>query len=418
MMNLRKRNTDPGKSAQAKKCKKAFNVDNSNDSDDHDEDEDDHDEDDDDDEDEDDEDDDEEQEQKNDVNTPIKGADKSEKPQTSKAKTPKNEIQEKGSSAEVSEILEETAQRREMDLRTLFVGNLPANTTPNELKALSSDITEVIPRAKSHCFIRFASEEKADVNYKALQGKELKSHLLNVDYIGEKRKNFQKEETKEKISLETLYVGNLPMDVTSDELKALTADIEVVCLPKKFQNPLNPYAFITFASKEEAYANYKALQGKKLRGRVLKIQFARENILKKAQRKIKEVSEILEETAQRRERNLRTLFVGNLPANTTPNELKALSSDITDVIPGAKSNFFQGYCCIIFASEKKADANYKALQGKELKGHLLVVDYMGEKCKNIQEKETKGKNKKKFQQENDLPKKGKFTKKRIVKLKG
>ncbi|GFW62869.1 multiple RNA-binding domain-containing protein 1 [Trichonephila clavipes] len=208
--------------------------------------------------------DDEEQEQRNDVNTPVKGADKSEKPQTSKAKTPKNEIQEKGSSAEMSEIFEEAAERRERDLRTLFVGNLPAKTTPNELKALSSDITEVIHRRKSYCFIRFASEEKADANYKALQGKELKGHLLNVDYMGEKCKNIKKKETKGEISLETLYVGNLPVDVTSDELKALSADIEAVCLPKKCSNP-NKFAFITFASKEEAYANYKALQGEKLR---------------------------------------------------------------------------------------------------------------------------------------------------------
>ncbi|GFW62883.1 multiple RNA-binding domain-containing protein 1 [Trichonephila clavipes] len=76
------------------------------------------------------------------------------------------------------------------------------------------------------------------------------------------------------------------MGVTSDELKDLSADIEAVCLPKKLTNPLK-YAFITFASKEEAYANYKALQGKKLRGQVLKIQFARANSLKNNQNNFK-----------------------------------------------------------------------------------------------------------------------------------
>ncbi|GFY49239.1 hypothetical protein TNIN_462781 [Trichonephila inaurata madagascariensis] len=39
------------------------------------------------------------------------------------------------------------------------------------------------------CFLRFASEEKADANYKTLQGKELKGNLLNVDYLGAKSKN-------------------------------------------------------------------------------------------------------------------------------------------------------------------------------------------------------------------------------------
>ncbi|GFR13793.1 multiple RNA-binding domain-containing protein 1, partial [Trichonephila clavata] len=89
------------------------------------------------------------------------------------------------------------------------------------------------------------------------------------------------------ISLNSLYIGNLPTDVTSDDLKALSTDIESVCMPKKFTDSHNLYAFMTFASKENAYANYKALQGKKFRGRVLKIEFAREKSLKNAQNDFK-----------------------------------------------------------------------------------------------------------------------------------
>ncbi|GFR28787.1 multiple RNA-binding domain-containing protein 1, partial [Trichonephila clavata] len=138
-----------------------------------------------------------------------------------------------------------------------------------------------------YCFIRFASEKKADSNYKALQGKKLKGQLLNVDYMGEKSKNIKGKETKGEISLNSLYIGNLPTDVTSDDLKALSTDIESVCMPKKFTDSHNLYAFMTFASKENAYANYKALQGKKFRGRVLKIEFAREKSLKNAQNDFK-----------------------------------------------------------------------------------------------------------------------------------
>ncbi|PRD29622.1 UNVERIFIED_CONTAM: hypothetical protein NCL1_28823 [Trichonephila clavipes] len=81
-------------------------------------------------------------------------------------------------------------------------------------------------------FLRFASEEKADANYKTLQGKELNGYLLNVDYEGAKSKNKNDSKIKEEQKLKSLYVENLPIDVTSDELKALSSDIEDVPIHK------------------------------------------------------------------------------------------------------------------------------------------------------------------------------------------
>ncbi|GFQ85932.1 RRM domain-containing protein [Trichonephila clavata] len=132
------------------------------------------------------------QKQKN-VKTPTKGADKSKEPQMLKANTPKNKIEENGKSKEKAAVLEMNAERRrERDLVSLYAGNLPVDVTPDELRALSSDIIDVYmplsmkKSSNKYAFLTFTSEEKADANYKALQGTELRGQVLKIEYRGEK----------------------------------------------------------------------------------------------------------------------------------------------------------------------------------------------------------------------------------------
>ncbi|GFR12799.1 multiple RNA-binding domain-containing protein 1 [Trichonephila clavata] len=198
--------------------------------------------------------------ERNDVKTQkkIKDADKSEEPQMP--------ISRMGTKQHISD--------GEWNL-ALFVGNLPIDVNRDELKALSSDILDVVvpQRFRRFAHLIFASEEKVDANYKTLQGKELRGHLLNIDYTGAKSKNFHPK-IKEEQNLKSLYVGNIPIGVTLDELKALSSDIEDVYMSPKSETNRNPYAFIRFASEEKADANCKALQGVKLKGQVLKIDYA------------------------------------------------------------------------------------------------------------------------------------------------
>ncbi|GFW42622.1 hypothetical protein TNCV_4258151, partial [Trichonephila clavipes] len=63
-----------------------------------------------------------------------------------------------------------------------------------------------------------------------------------------------------------------------------------------------------------------------------------------------------------------------------------------------------------FASEEKADTNYKTLQGKELNGSRLIVDYAGAKSKNKDDPKIQGKGirKKNVEHEGRPAKKRKF----------
>ncbi|GFX52767.1 general transcription factor II-I repeat domain-containing protein 2A [Trichonephila clavipes] len=116
---------------------------------------------------------------------PIKGADESKEPQKIKAKSKKNE--------------EKLKSKGERDSVSLFIGNLPQDVTQDELRALSSDITDVfMPHPfRRFAFLRFASEEKADTNYKTLQGKELNGFRLNVDYQGAKTSSAKKQKVQD-----------------------------------------------------------------------------------------------------------------------------------------------------------------------------------------------------------------------------
>ncbi|GFS48154.1 RRM domain-containing protein [Trichonephila clavipes] len=103
--------------------------------------------------------------------------------------------------------------------------------------------------------------------------------------------------------LTTLFVENLPLNVTSDELRALSSDIVDVFMCESGLNPYMKYAFLKFASEEKAVANCKALQGTKLRGQVLKIAYS----VEKNQRS----------PSSQRPVNGKELLINEIPRNAT-----------------------------------------------------------------------------------------------------
>ncbi|GFS79328.1 multiple RNA-binding domain-containing protein 1 [Nephila pilipes] len=187
--------------------------------------------------------------QKNDINkikkTPVKGAENLKGLQSPKEKGLENEKRVTTSK----------------NAKLLFVGNLPKDVTADELKALSPDIVKVIKKI-GYAYLSFASEDKVDTNYEALQGKELRGQSIRIDYAGGKSK-FHENDAK------SLFVRNLPEDVTTDELKALSPDI--VNVIKNIRS-----AYISFASEDKVDINYEALKGKELRGRLIRIDYVGE----------------------------------------------------------------------------------------------------------------------------------------------
>merc|ERR1712110_588828 len=89
--------------------------------------------------------------------------------------------------------------------------------------------------------------------------------------------------------------------------------------------------------------------------------------------------------------DVRTLFVKHIPGDATVPDIKALSSDIQEVRLRKQNRHWNkkkenqlayAYAYLEFENEATADKNHAKLQGAEVKGAKLVVDYVGAKSKN------------------------------------
>jgi RNA recognition motif-containing protein len=76
-----------------------------------------------------------------------------------------------------------------------------------------------------------------------------------------------------------LYVGNLPYTATGEELKSFFSEVgevtDSVVITDKMSGRSKGFGFVTMATDELADAAVKALDGKEMNGRPLKVNIAR-----------------------------------------------------------------------------------------------------------------------------------------------
>jgi RNA recognition motif-containing protein len=110
----------------------------------------------------------------------------------------------------VEEPVVQTPRNKDADSRTLFVKNLPPNTTEEELKALSADITELrikaakkpngknkaLGKAFQFAYLEFKDDATCVANYKSLQHKKIRDKEIVVDYVDARSAYTKKEEKK------------------------------------------------------------------------------------------------------------------------------------------------------------------------------------------------------------------------------
>ncbi|GFQ86195.1 nucleolin-like protein, partial [Trichonephila clavata] len=141
----------------------------------------------------------------------------------------------------------------EIEIKTLYVGNLSTDVTPDDLKALSPDITEVFAQKNSksprrYAFIRFASEEKAVANHKALQGKKLNGQVLKICFTGEKA-NVYSPKNKCALNVKELFISGLPPSATIGDVAIHFPKANVVRM-------IRSTAKVSFEKEEDANEAY------------------------------------------------------------------------------------------------------------------------------------------------------------------
>ncbi|XP_004293728.1 PREDICTED: multiple RNA-binding domain-containing protein 1 [Fragaria vesca subsp. vesca] len=198
--------------------------------------------------------------------------------------------------AELQQLVEVTPDDLDLDpdrveSRTLYVKNLNFKTTDESLKKHFEQVKEgkiLSAKVKKHMkkgknlsmgfgFVEFDSVETATEVCKGLQGTILDGHQLILQHCHAKQDDVPKKVVKDKSSTKIL-VKNVAFEATKKELRQLFStygEIKSLRLPNRLGQHRG-FAFVEFATKQEAENAIQALASTHLYGRHLVLERAKE----------------------------------------------------------------------------------------------------------------------------------------------
>jgi RNA recognition motif-containing protein len=176
---------------------------------------------------------------------------------------------------------EEAKRRAQRESRTLFIGGLTAGATNEDVKALHPTIQTVRRNVKSHfAHVTFADEKAAEAAFPLLSKKKFSGQQLTVDYTGDKAKNKKAtvwgDNTRDVNPL-VLYIGNLPVHTSTENLQKMFPQSATSRIASNRSKKTGCYAFVTFATQQEARAAFNAAGSLKMKGSIVDVVYAKVN---------------------------------------------------------------------------------------------------------------------------------------------
>ncbi|KAL4921110.1 hypothetical protein BDW62DRAFT_139875 [Aspergillus aurantiobrunneus] len=200
-----------------------------------------------------------------------------------------------------------------------------------------------------------------------------------------------------------LFIRSLPASATTESLAEhfsqsyVIKHAVVVSDPKTKQS--KGYGFVTFADVEDAKAALEELNGSSFEGKKIKVEYAqpRQRVVDEAVGKSAPSAAALERKKQREQQKTDTqppkLIVRNLPWSIkTPDDL-ALHfrsfGKVKYVTLPKRGTQLAGFGFIVLRGKKNAEKALEAVNGKEIDGRTLAVDWAVEKevWENLQKEE-------------------------------
>ncbi|XP_076898204.1 RNA-binding protein CP33, chloroplastic-like [Bidens hawaiensis] len=179
----------------------------------------------------------------------------------------------------------------------------------------------------------------------------------------------QSENTQKVIQQNRVFVLNLPWSYSADDLKNLFGECgtvqEAEIIKRKKDGKSRGYAFVTMGSTEEALSAIQKYDSYELMGRIIRVEFAKDNKKPTPPRTSgeKRYKVYVSNLAWRaRSNNLRDLF----------GEFNPLSTRVVFESPDGRS---AGYGFVSFASKEEAESAISALNGKELLGRPITLAF-------------------------------------------
>lgn len=267
----------------------------------------------------------------------------------------------------------------EKERHTLFIGNLPFETTDGELRDMFSAHGSVdmvtIPKnrdtgsPRGFAFVDMSTEAEVDAAVAALHETEIGGRKIRVQKSlpkDEAQKQQRKFAPKQDENAQKIYVGNLPYDVDLEDVKAIYAkfgEIKDAFLPmdRKMNRPRG-FAFITL-DKEVAEKAIEETNGMDFMGRGLTVSMP----LPPGEKPVFE------------KREPRTkLYVGNLSFYTTAGTLREVFEEFGTVydcyMPVDNETGGSRGFGFVTLDEDAAQAAITGVDGCELDGRELRVN--------------------------------------------
>jgi len=172
----------------------------------------------------------------------------------------------------------------------LFVHGVSQDIDEDDIKAKFETFGNVIDSfnpGKGFAFVTFSLAEEAAAAAEGLNGKEAFGNIINVNVSKPKvkspaveKKDLKiKKSKKEKKEGVRLFVNNVSQDTSQEELKTA---FEAYGTVTDAYNPAKGFAFVNFATENEANAAIEGLSGKEICGKIIECNIAR--FKKKAQK--------------------------------------------------------------------------------------------------------------------------------------
>ncbi|XP_061587184.1 nucleolin-like isoform X2 [Cololabis saira] len=249
------------------------------------------------------------------------------------------------------------------DARCLFLKNVPYNAT-------KEDILEVFGKAvavrfpggakgpsQGIAFVEFKDEAIPQKIREENEEVKIQGRVLIVDGVGEDNKN--KSEKAEAPPNETLFVGNLPLNVKEKHLKKVFQKAVNIILPQSQGKPRR-YAFVEFATVADAEKALQSAQNTKLCKKAIRIQFCNTKT-KPQDPKVPS----------------KTLRVSGLTEKTTAEMLKGFfEGALSARVPVTKeTGLSQRFGFVDFESEESCKAAKEAMEDCEIDGSKVTVAY-------------------------------------------
>ncbi|NWW84401.1 NUCL protein, partial [Rhynochetos jubatus] len=261
--------------------------------------------------------------------------------------------------------------KKERDARTLFVKNLPYRLTEEEIKDVFENAMEIRivmnkeGNSKGMAYVEFKTEAEANKAMEEKQGTEIDGRAMVIDFTGEKSHQDHQKGGGEKES-KTLIVNNLSYAASEETLQELFKKASSIKMPQNNQGRPKGYAFVEFATTEDAKEALNSCNNTEIEGRAIRLEFS-------------------SPAWQKGNTNARggfnqqskTLFVRGLSEDTTEETLRESfeGSVSARIVTDRDTGSSKGFGFVDFSSPEDAKAAKEAMEDGEIDGNKVILDF-------------------------------------------